>query len=91
MHFYLLKKCELSWLIRFRFDAGQSHFDAFVGKHDTAVFWSASALVVAVLVEAVLTLVAGVVASGALIDVNTTLSLLDVLVSAGADADEASV
>ena len=91
MHFNLLRERGFSWLIRFRFDAGQSHFDSLVRKYDAAVFRSASALVVAILIEAVLTVVASMVASCALIDINAALRLLDILVSTGTDADKASV
>ena len=91
MHFNLLRECCLSWLIRFWFDAGQSHFDSLVSKYDAAVFWSASALVIAILIEAILTVVASMVASCALIDINAALRLLDVLVSTGTDAYKASV
>ena len=91
MHFNLLRKSGLSWLIRFRFDAGQSHFDSFVRKYDAAVFRSASALVVAILIEAVLTVVASMVACCALVDIDAALRLLDILISTGTDADKTAV
>ena len=78
-------------MVRFWLDARKSHFDPLVRQDESAVFGSTSALVVAVLVEAVLGFVASVVSSGALVDVDASLSLFHIFVSAGADADEGSV
>ena len=86
-----MRKVELLWLIWFWFDAGQSHFNTLVRKHNTAVFSSASAFVVAILIEAILTVITSVVACCAFVNISTALSVLDILVSTGADADKASV
>lgn len=78
-------------MVRFRLDARKSHFDPLVSQNDSAVFWSTSTLVVAVLIETVLGFVASVVASGAFVNIDASLSCLYIFVSAGADADKGSV
>ena len=75
-------------IVRFWFDARKSHFDSLVGEHDAAVFGAAGALVEAVLVKAVLTVVARVRARRAFVDVDACLGRFDVLVAARTDADE---